>query len=100
VILDPPSFASSESDVEQAVIGYTHLISTGAQVTAPNGILAAASCSSHIPHSLFMQIIEESISRARRKAALLGIHGQPPDHPAPLVMEELQYLKFVVMQLD
>ena len=100
VILDPPSFASSEKDVQQAVKAYTHLITLGAGVTTPDGILAAASCSSHIPQDLFMEIIEESISRARRKATLLGIHGQPPDHPAPLVMSELRYLKFVLMRLD
>lgn len=100
VILDPPSFASSEKDVEQAVNGYTHLIALSADVTAPGGILAAASCSSHIPQELFLEIIEESISRTRRKATLLGIHGQPPDHPAPLVMSELRYLKFVLMKLD
>ena len=100
VILDPPSFASSEASVPQAVKAYTRLIALGARVTSPNGLLAAASCSSHIPQDLFLEIIENAISEARRKAAIHGIHGQPMDHPAPLVMPELRYLKFVLMQLD
>jgi len=100
VVLDPPSFAPSESAVPQAVNAYTHLFSLGAQVTTQEGILAAASCSSHIPQHLFMEIIEESISRARRKAALIGIYGQPLDHPSPLVMPEMRYLKFALLQLD
>lgn len=100
VILDPPSFAPSEASVPQAAKAYTRLIALGARVTSPNGLLAAASCSSHIPQSLFLEIIENAISEARRKAAIHGIHGQPMDHPAPLVMPEMRYLKFVLMQLD
>ena len=100
VILDPPSFAPSESSVTQAAKAYTRLITLGAQVTSPTGYLAAASCSSHIRSDQFLEIVEESISGARRKATTLGIYGQPFDHPVPLAMPELRYLKFIVLQLD
>ncbi len=100
VILDPPSFAPSEASVPAAVKAYTRLIALVAQATASNGLLAAASCSSHIRRGQFLEIVEEAVSEARRKAGVLGICGQPPDHPAPLVMPELRYLKFVLMQLD
>lgn len=100
VVLDPPSFAPSEAAVPAAVKAYTRLIAAGAKATASGGLLAASSCSSHIDQARFMVICEEAISRARRRATTLGIYGQPPDHPAPLVMPELRYLKFVLMQLD
>ena len=100
VILDPPSFAPSEAALPQARQAYTRLIELGAKVTTPGGMLAAASCSSHVDREMFIQIIEQSISQARRKATLLGIHGQPADHPAPLVMPELNYLKFVLLRLE
>ncbi|MFN2145873.1 MAG: class I SAM-dependent rRNA methyltransferase, partial [Anaerolineales bacterium] len=100
VILDPPSFAPSEASLPQAEKAYTRLISLGAQVTAKGGLLAAASCSSHIRRSHFLEICIEGISEARRKAVTMGIHGQPADHPAPLVMPELRYLKFVMLRLD
>ena len=100
VILDPPSFAPSEASVPQAVRAYTRLVTLGAQVISPSGLLAAASCSSHIRSEQFLDIVSMSISSARRKASILGILGQPPDHPYPLAMPELRYLKFVVMQLD
>lgn len=100
VILDPPSFAPSEAAVPAAVKAYTRLIAAGARATAAGGILAASSCSSHIDQARFLSICEEAISQARRVAATLGIHSQPPDHPAPLVMPELRYLKFVLIQLD
>ncbi len=100
VILDPPSFASSEQAVPQARKAYTKLIAAGAQLTVPGGILAAASCSSHIGQNEFLSICEDAISQARRKAMLLGSYSQPADHPAPLVMSELRYLKFVLLRLD
>lgn len=100
VILDPPSFAPSEEAVTAAENAYTRLISKGAMVTERGGLLAAASCSSHIRGEHFLKICEDAISQARRTATVLGVYGQPTDHPAPLVMEELRYLKFILMKLD
>jgi 23S rRNA (cytosine1962-C5)-methyltransferase len=100
VILDPPSFASSEANVPAAVNAYTKLVRLGTAVTSPGGLLAAASCSSHITRQMFLEVIEQAISDARRQATVLTVRGQPPDHPAPLVMPELQYLKFVLIKLD
>jgi 23S rRNA (cytosine1962-C5)-methyltransferase len=100
VIADPPSFAPSQAAVPQAVAAYKKLIAQCAQITEKNGILAASSCSSHIPPALFLELCQEGISTARRKATLLGSFGQPADHPAPLVMPELHYLKFVLLKLD
>ena len=100
VILDPPSFAPSEESLPKAILAYTKLISLGAQVTEKNGLLAAASCSSHIGQEQFLEICAESISKARRKATVIGVHGQPMDHPSPLIMPELRYLKFILMKLN
>ena len=99
VILDPPSFAHAEANVPQAMAAYKKLIEKGAAVTAKEGYLALASCSSHITRDMFLQCCEEGVSAARRKAQVLRINSQPADHPAPLVMQELQYLKFVLLKL-
>jgi 23S rRNA (cytosine1962-C5)-methyltransferase len=100
VILDPPSFAPSEKAVAGARAAYQKLIAAGAAVTAPQGLLAAASCSSHIDLSTFLNLCEEGVSQARRRATVLAIHGQPPDHPAPLALPEFRYLKFVLIRLE
>lgn len=100
VILDPPSFAPSEASIPQAENAYRRLYALGAQVTSPGGRLAAASCSSHISQEHFLRIVQESLSDARRTAFIQGLLGQPQDHPSPLVMPELRYLKFLIMQLD
>ena len=40
-----------------------------------------------------------AVSKARRRATVLGVYGQPVDHPFPLVCRELQYLKFLLLQV-
>lgn len=97
VILDPPSFAPSERTVGRALGAYARLIGGAADITREDGILAASSCSSHITMEQFLKACMDGISKAKKRATILGIYRQPPDHPAPLAMPELLYLKFVVM---
>jgi 23S rRNA (cytosine1962-C5)-methyltransferase len=99
-ILDPPSFARSEKALDRALPVYKRLIASGALVTTSGGILAISSCSSHVTLEDFLNVIEVGIAEARRKATILGVYGLPPDHPTPLVMPELRYLKFIVLRLD
>lgn len=100
VICDPPSFAPSESSVPQAIAAYRKLIAASAKSTMRGGLLATASCSSHIPESTFLEINQEALSDARRRGTVLSITGQPVDHPAPLVCPEFRYLKFVLMRVE
>ncbi|MGZ3772172.1 MAG: class I SAM-dependent rRNA methyltransferase [Pseudobdellovibrionaceae bacterium] len=100
VITDPPSFAPNERSVEQAKAAYTKVFSNSIKLVHPEGLFAASSCSSHISSKQFMEICQEAFSRARRKATLVYMGGQPVDHPYPLAMEELRYLKFVLFRLD
>jgi 23S rRNA (cytosine1962-C5)-methyltransferase len=48
---------------------------------------------------MFYEITEFAVSKARRRATILGVYGQPADHPFPLVCRELQYLKFMLLQV-
>jgi 23S rRNA (cytosine1962-C5)-methyltransferase len=68
--------------------------------TGSGGILALASCSSHIDCALFEEICAAAIGKARRTAAIMGVHGQPADHPFPAAAQELRYLKFNLHVLD
>jgi len=100
VVVDPPSFAPNQESVSKARAAYQSLIAGGARCTVPGGLLAAASCSSHIDSSMFLEICEEGISEARRRGTVLAIQGQPADHPTPLALPEFRYLKFVLMRID
>jgi 23S rRNA (cytosine1962-C5)-methyltransferase len=100
VITDPPSFAPNEKSVPQATAAYTRIFSDSIKLVSGNGLFAASSCSSHISSDMFMEICKEAVSKARRRATVVYIGGQPVDHPFPLAMEELRYLKFILFRLD
>lgn len=100
VIIDPPAFAPSEASVNRAMSAYRKLAFNGASVTDRGGLLALASCSSHIDETTFLEACEEGVSEAHRRATLLAIHSQPADHPTPLAMPEFRYLKFVLMRVE
>ncbi len=100
VILDPPSFAPNRESVPKAMSAYQNVVEAGSRVTAPHGMLAVASCSSHIDLPMFQECCEEGISRARRRGTVVTIAGQPSDHPTPLALPEFRYLKFVLLRLD
>ena len=99
VVVDPPSFAPAQRHVEKALASYQALFVASLHVLAPGGIIALSSCSSHVSPEMFLELIEASVSKARRLATVIGVTGQPADHPFPLVCRELQYLKFVLLRV-
>jgi len=100
VVLDPPAFAPSKRTLERALAAYARLAAAGARVTAPGGLLVAASCSAHVGLEAFLEAVADGVGAARRRADVLAVTGQPPDHPAPLACAELRYLKCAFLRLD
>lgn len=100
IVVDPPSFAPNKESLSRAIGAYQRLFAQAAEVVSPGGLLALASCSSHLHEEAFLELCEESISVARRRARLLNVSGPPPDHPSPLAFREFRYLKFALLELD
>lgn len=99
IVVDPPSFASAQRHVEKAEESYARLFASALRVLEANGFIAFSSCSSHITAPMFLDICRAACSRARRRARVIAVYGQPEDHPFPLVCPELQYLKFVLLEV-
>ena len=99
VITDPPSFAPNKKAVDSAKEAYIKIFADSLRLTRPSGYFAASSCSGHIEFDEFMEIIQEALSRAKRRGKVLLVKGQPEDHPFPLALNELRYLKFVYLQV-
>lgn len=99
VICDPPSFSPSQQTRQSALAAYARLAHGTSQLVEPGGLLALASCSSHIDSSNFSQANLEGIGKSRRMASLICQRCLPVDHPTPLAMPELRYLKFQLFQL-
>ncbi|HEY7956211.1 MAG TPA: class I SAM-dependent rRNA methyltransferase [Polyangia bacterium] len=96
VITDPPSFAPSEKSLKKALAAYRDLNALALSVVAPEGVLAAASCSSHVNHEAFLGSLRDAAEKARRPLRVLEVRGQPADHPTTPAFPEGRYLKFVL----
>lgn len=99
VICDPPSFAPSERTRRAAEEAYQRLATLCAKLVTPGGLLALASCSSHIDMDTFAEVNLAGIGRARRVGTVLTYRSLPGDHPSPMAMPELRYLKFQLIRL-
>lgn len=100
VITDPPSFAPNEKSVPQAIQAYIKIFSQSIKLVQENGLFAASSCSSHIPTEDFLEITREAFSKANKRGTLIYLGAQPIDHPYPLAMPELRYLKFALFRVN
>jgi len=96
VVSDPPSFAPRQSAREGARRAYTCLHRAAAAVTAPGGLLCAASCSSHFGREEFLATVEAGARAAGRRFALIEIRGAGFDHPSLAAFPEGDYLKFAM----
>lgn len=99
VITDPPSFAPNQKAVESAREAYTKIFADSLRLVAHGGYFAASSCSGHISFESFLEIVQEALSKSRRRGKVLLIKGQPEDHPFPFALPEMRYLKFVYLQV-
>jgi 23S rRNA (cytosine1962-C5)-methyltransferase len=99
VISDPPSFAPSRRALPTGLRAYRRLHRLCAAVTAPGGILCAASCSSHVGQKAFVATVHEGAREAGRRAQIAAIHGAALDHPVVSQFPEGDYLKFAVVNL-
>jgi 23S rRNA (cytosine1962-C5)-methyltransferase len=92
VIADPPPFARSKKHVPAARKKYVELFSLSLGLLAPDGVAFLATCSHHITRDTFMEMIRESLVKARRQGIILEERGAGPDHPVHPAMPETGYL--------
>ena len=99
VVSDPPSFAPNRRALSTGLGAYRRLHRLCAGVTAPGGILCAASCSSHVDQDAFVASVHDGAREAGRRAELRELHGAAFDHPVVPQFPEGDYLKFAVFAL-
>jgi len=96
VVVDPPSFAPSERTRPRALAAYERLAGQALAVTAPAGLLAFASCSSHIGEGDLLSLLASAAAAARRPLRVRHVLGAASDHPILPAFPEGRYLKFVM----
>ena len=97
VVVDPPSFAAKQQQVEGALRAYRRLTGLAVDLLRPGGRLVQASCSARVPTAEFLRAVQEGA--AERGVDLGDVHvtGHPIDHPVGF--PEGAYLKAVFARI-
>lgn len=99
IILDPPKFAESASQIEKASRGYKDINLLAFKLLKPNGILFTFSCSGHITTELFNKIVADAALDSGRKVNVIRNLMQAPDHTVSTNFPESLYLKGLVCRV-
>jgi 23S rRNA (cytosine1962-C5)-methyltransferase len=100
VMLDPPAFTKSRETIQKAITGYKEINLRGMKLVRPGGFLVTSSCTNLVNPELFLQIIDMAARDARRKLRQVVFQTQSPDHPVIWNMDNTQYLKFLIVQVE
>lgn len=96
IVLDPPKFAPTVSQLEKATRGYKDINLLAFKLLRPGGILFTFSCSGGVDAGLFQKIVASAALDAGVQAQILEHLSQAPDHPIGLNFPEGAYLKGLI----
>lgn len=100
VILDPPAFTKNRENIQKAITGYKEINLRGMKLVRKGGFLVTASCTNLIQPDLFLKIIDDAAQDAKRKLRQVTYQTQSADHPIIRGIENTQYLKFLIVQVN
>ena len=99
IVLDPPRFAGSRHQVDQAIRAYRRLNSSALDLIPPGGILVTCSCSGRVSRPDFLNMLMDVGRRRRRDLVMLENRGPAPDHPVAISCPESNYLKCIIAEV-
>lgn len=99
VMLDPPSFTKTRSNIQKAITGYKEINLRGMKLVKPGGFLVTSSCTNLIQPEMFLETIQMAAKDARRKLRQVTFQTQAADHPIVWGWENTNYLKFLIVQV-
>jgi 23S rRNA (cytosine1962-C5)-methyltransferase len=100
IVLDPPAFAKSRSQVEAAVRAYKEINLRALKMLEPGGVLVTCSCSHHVGEAELLGAIAQASLDAKRTVRVLERRMQAQDHPVLLTVPETLYLKCLILSVD
>jgi 23S rRNA (cytosine1962-C5)-methyltransferase len=99
VVLDPPAFAKSRTNLDAAARGYKDINLRALRLLGPGGVLVTCSCSHHVSEAMLLEIVAAASLDAGRKLRVLERRTQAQDHPILLTVPETHYLKCLILQV-
>lgn len=100
IVLDPPAFARSKSNLETALRGYKELNLRALKMLRAGGILVTCSCSYHVSPTEFIEVVAQAARDMHRNLRMVENRGQAKDHPILLTVPETGYLKCIVLAVS
>jgi 23S rRNA (cytosine1962-C5)-methyltransferase len=100
IVLDPPAFAKSKSNLETALRGYKELNLRALKMLRPGGILVTCSCSYHVSPADFTGVVAQAARDMHRNLRILENRTQAKDHPILLEVPETAYLKCLMFAVS
>ena len=97
VVIDPPSFAKSQDEIEGALNSYKKLALLGVSLVNTGGTLVLASCSSRVTADVFFELMENTIGSTKTAYKILEKTLHDIDHP--IGFKEGAYLKCIYFQI-
>jgi 23S rRNA (cytosine1962-C5)-methyltransferase len=99
VIIDPPAFTKSRSNIQAAIRGYKDVNLNGLKLVREGGFLVTASCSFHVRPDMFQDMLQEAAQDAKKVLRLIKWGGAGIDHPHIIGVDEGDYLKFAIYEV-
>jgi 23S rRNA (cytosine1962-C5)-methyltransferase len=96
IVLDPPAFAKSKSNLETALRGYKELNLRALKMLRPGGILISCCCSYHVSPAQYVDVVGDSARDVHRNLRIVENRGQAKDHPILADVPETEYLKCII----
>jgi 23S rRNA (cytosine1962-C5)-methyltransferase len=100
IILDPPKFVASASQLAGGSRGYKDINLLAFKLLRPGGTLVTFSCSGYVKPDLFQKITADAAVDAGCQAMVLDFLSQGPDHPVLLSFPEALYLKGLICRVN
>lgn len=98
IVLDPPAFAKSRSNLDSALRAYREINFKALKLLAPAGVLVTCSCSHHLSEAALLELVASASLSAGRTLRVLERRTQAADHPILLTVPETCYLKCLILQ--
>lgn len=99
VVLDPPAFARTKSQLDGAYRGYKEINLRALRLLRPGGLLVTCSCSHPVSMEMYRGLVRDAATDSRRHGRIIAECGAPPDHPGLLGVEDSRYLKCLFVQV-
>ena len=99
IVMDPPKFAESKSQLTGACRGYKDINMLAMQLLNPGGYLLTFSCSGLMEHNLFQKVVADAALDAQKDMVFVEKLTQAQDHVIGSAYPEGFYLKGFVCQV-